>query len=895
MIYRLIIFFLLLCPVAVRAAMTNTAASASYADVNSQAVICPEGGTVIIPAGSATWPTGIQVSKNITLQGAGTNTTGATVITLNIDNTVDAGWVSDPPSAGFPRVTGIKWINLTTKPCIQMMNSLAERVDHCWFDLTSGGGVAVYASGFHGRSYGVMDHCTVINGIIGVRITGPPNAWSFPAEFGTTNAFYLEDNLFSLTTDVNTYDHRVYHEQGGRGVVRYNNFNTSAGLGEHGWLDAHGNQSYSQWGGNATNFGAAVTTEQYYNTVAFSATTRFAHLRGGAHIIFGNALSALAGNRETWELDEEEYWQTDFFGPAGPPWGPTSSPSTSHLRNTWPAQMAITNTFFGTNTYNGSPVTSVPLGTPAVLLQENRDFWFTMPNATNGSPPGRYSGYVPLVYPHPLVGGAPPITDPGIFSWGQSSYSVPEAGGSVALVVNRSGGSGAVTVTVTTSNGTATAGHDYTATSQVLSWADGATGARNFTVPIINSGDTAQTNRTFTVTMSAATGGATIGNPAAVTVTILMNQPSGTIQWSASTYATSETSGFVNVVATRTGGSAGAISATYATANGSAIAGRDYNATSGTVSWPDGTTSSQNVSITILNSGDTSTTPRTFTITLSGPQLGTPVTATITIAMNPPLPVGSVQWTASSVTTSEGSTSVILSAQRFGGSSGPISVNFATVNGSALAGRDYVAQSGTLNWANLDTANKAVTIFQINSGDTSTTPRVFTVTLSNPTGGAGLGKATVTISITMNPPITVNGGVISLSSASYTTGETNGTVTISIGRVGSTNSAASVSYTTVNGSAVAGTDYTATSGTKTWGTNVNNVQTFTVPIINSGTAGQPRVFSIQLGTPTGGATLGIASALVSIQLNAAVVITPTKFVIGGKNVSVHGPISFQFR
>jgi hypothetical protein len=51
---------------------TIVAASCSEADVQSAINACPEGGTVIIPAGTATWTgTGISVSKGITIQGAG--------------------------------------------------------------------------------------------------------------------------------------------------------------------------------------------------------------------------------------------------------------------------------------------------------------------------------------------------------------------------------------------------------------------------------------------------------------------------------------------------------------------------------------------------------------------------------------------------------------------------------------------------------------------------------------------------------------------------------------------------------------------------------------------------------------------------------------------------------
>ena len=77
-----------------------------------------------------------------------------------------------------------------------------------------------------------------------------------------------------------------------------------------------------------------------------------------------------------------------------------------------------------------------------------------------------------------------------------------------------------VTVNFATGNGTATAGADYTATSGTLSWVDGDTAVKTFAVPILN--DTlAEGNETVILTLSNATGGAALGAPATMTLTIL--------------------------------------------------------------------------------------------------------------------------------------------------------------------------------------------------------------------------------------------------------------------------------------------------------------------------------------------------------------------------------------
>ena len=73
----------------------------------------------------------------------------------------------------------------------------------------------------------------------------------------------------------------------------------------------------------------------------------------------------------------------------------------------------------------------------------------------------------------------------GTLQFSSATYSVNENGGSVTITVTRTGGSnGAVGVSYATSNGTAAAGSDYTSTSGTLSWANGDTSNKTFSVPI---------------------------------------------------------------------------------------------------------------------------------------------------------------------------------------------------------------------------------------------------------------------------------------------------------------------------------------------------------------------------------------------------------------------------
>ena len=100
--------------------------------------------------------------------------------------------------------------------------------------------------------------------------------------------------------------------------------------------------------------------------------------------------------------------------------------------------------------------------------------------------------------------------EPGTLRFDAATYSVDEDAGTAAVTVVRGGGSsGAVSVDYATSDGTATAGSDYTATSGTLEFADGQT-TRTFSVPI-TADDRDEPDETVNLTLSNPQGGATLG------------------------------------------------------------------------------------------------------------------------------------------------------------------------------------------------------------------------------------------------------------------------------------------------------------------------------------------------------------------------------------------------
>ena len=228
------------------------------------------------------------------------------------------------------------------------------------------------------------------------------------------------------------------------------------------------------------------------------------------------------------------------------------------------------------------------------------------------------------------------VPQPGALQFSASTYSVNESGGSVTITVRRTGGSdGVVAVNYATSNGTATSGSDYSSTRGTLSWGNGDSANKTFSVPILDD-SVDENNETVNLALSNPTGGATLGSPSTALLTIIdsyVPQP-GALQFSASTYSGNENGGSVTITVRRTGGSDGVVAVNYATSNGTATSGSDYSSTRGTLSWGNGDSANKTFSVPILDDS-VDENNETVNLALSNPTggatLGSPSTAVLTI------------------------------------------------------------------------------------------------------------------------------------------------------------------------------------------------------------------------------------------------------------------------
>ncbi|MEY2516686.1 MAG: hypothetical protein QOJ89_4044, partial [bacterium] len=205
-----------------------------------------------------------------------------------------------------------------------------------------------------------------------------------------------------------------------------------------------------------------------------------------------------------------------------------------------------------------------------------------------------------------------------------------------------------------------------------------------------------------------------------------------------------------------------------------------------------------------------------------------------------------------------GSKTVTLTLTLSAAAAGGETVAWATSNGTATAGSDYTAASGTVTFAaGATSATINVTVL----GDATVEPNeTFTVTLSNPTGGLTLGTSSATVTITNDdaaPP------AISIADVTVNEGRNNTTATLTLTLSSAATTSIAVTATTVAGTALAGSDFTQKTATVTFAAGQTSA-TFTVTILGNRTVEPTEYFDVNLSAPTGGATIADGSGRVTI-------------------------------
>jgi plastocyanin len=218
---------------------------------------------------------------------------------------------------------------------------------------------------------------------------------------------------------------------------------------------------------------------------------------------------------------------------------------------------------------------------------------------------------------------------------------------------------------------------------------------------------------------------------------------------------------------------------------------------------------------------------------------------------------GSLALSSAAYSAQNSAANASISVNRSGGSSGAVSVQYATSDGTAHAGTDYTAASGALNWSDGDSSAKSFSIPILHAPAGGTV----NVTLSSPGGGATLGSPSTAV---LTIQAAQSAGTLGFAQVSPSVSEAAGSVAIQVNRTGGSGGAVSVSYATGGGSAVSGTNYTSTSGTLNWAAGDHSTKTFNVQVLDDHVVNGTHTVGLTLSNATGGASISPAAATLSI-------------------------------
>ena len=262
-------------------------------------------------------------------------------------------------------------------------------------------------------------------------------------------------------------------------------------------------------------------------------------------------------------------------------------------------------------------------------------------------------------------------------------------GGALDFVVSLSFASGrTVTVNYGTADGTALAGQDYRAAQGTLTFAPGATSRTVSVATLDDSLD--EPAEAFALTLSSPAD-ATLARARRAEGTIVDNDAAPQLSVAG---ISGDEGNALDFVVSASSASRQTITVNYATADGTALADEDYQAAQGTLTLAPGETSG---TVTVATVDDVLDEPaEAFALTLSSPANATLAAASaegwiLDDDAGPQLSVAGASGAEGSAV------KFVVSASSIGGQT--ITVDYATADGSAVAGQDYRAAQGTLAFA----------------------------------------------------------------------------------------------------------------------------------------------------------------------------------------------------
>ena len=275
------------------------AASPSLVDVSTAIAAANAGDTIVVPAGSATWSSSLNVTKGISIIGAGIGNTIITgtssrLISFNPDATTRTNQL-------MFRISGFTFGGSSLSAVIALSESNSQvipirniRIDNNRFENSTG-----YPIDVSGNFWGVIDSNQFAGNLAFSVMGNEDSSWKtfYPVVYGTADNLYFEDNTFSGSKEF-----YFNSGHGGRWAFRHNT-STATAMGNP-LFDQHGCQDFL--GGEAYNVYALMLCEIYDNTFTgmTSGVNRWNYQRGGKLLFYNNAGTSMSGTPEITENDQ---------------------------------------------------------------------------------------------------------------------------------------------------------------------------------------------------------------------------------------------------------------------------------------------------------------------------------------------------------------------------------------------------------------------------------------------------------------------------------------------------------------------------------------------------------------------------------------------------------------
>ena len=419
----------------------------------------------------------------------------------------------------------------------------------------------------------------------------------------------------------------------------------------------------------------------------------------------------------------------------------------------------------------------------------------------------------------------------------------------VSLSANVSGG---FSVDYTTASNTAISGVDFTPASGTLNFSGIAGETESITVSTIDDSVVEGTESLF-VNLSNATNGVTIADGQGEGIINDNDNASISIN-----NVVIDEGGVATFTVTLDNEVSGGFSVSFSTASNTAVAGADFVANSGTLNFIGTAAETQTITVNTIDDS-TVESSESFYVDLSNASNGVTIADAQGVANITDNDTASIAIGDTGVT--EGN-SAVLSVILTGEVSGGFSVNFSTQGNSATQAVDFLFNSGVLNFTG--TAGEVQTI-TITTNDDSVVENTesFFVNLSSATNGVTISdnQAIVTIVDNDNPPATAN---ITINDIQITEGE-NATFTVTLDSAVS--GGFTVNYTSVDESAVAGSDYVAANGNISFSGVAGETQSIVVLSLDDLEVEGTESFSINLSNASNGVNILDPSGRASITDN----------------------------